>query len=88
MTFDARIKLMRLDVVAKRLAELGYSSDPSFAIGAIEALLIVLYLYQRTAILGAILFTGLFGGANARHLRVGSPLFTHDLFGAYLGLFA
>jgi len=30
--------------------------------------------------------TGLFGGAMATHLRVGSPIFTHFLFGVYLGL--
>jgi hypothetical protein len=85
---DAGIKLMRLDVVAKALTELGYPNDLGFMIGAIEATLLVLYLYQRTAVLGAVLFTGLLGGAIASHLRIGSPLFTHDLFGVYLGLFA
>ena len=38
--------------------------------------------------LGAILLTGLLGGAIATHLRVGSPVFTHLLFGFYLGLLA
>jgi hypothetical protein len=37
-------------------------------------------------VLGAILLTGLLGGAIATHLRVGSPVFTHLLFGFYLGL--
>lgn len=46
-----------------------------------------LYLFPRTAVLGAILLTGYLGGAVASHARVGSPLFTHDLFGVYLGLF-
>jgi hypothetical protein len=40
----------------------------------------------RTAVLGAILLTGYLGGAVATHLRVGDPLFTHVLFGVYLGL--
>jgi hypothetical protein len=30
---------------------------------------------------------GLLGGAMATHIRVGSPLFSHILFGIYLGLF-
>jgi hypothetical protein len=30
--------------------------------------------------------TGYLGGAMASHLRIGSPLFTHVLFGFYLGL--
>lgn len=40
-----------------------------------------------TSVLGAILLTGYLGGAVATHLRVGSPLLTHTLFGVYLGLF-
>lgn len=48
----------------------------------------MLYLIPRTAILGAVLFTGVFGGAIASHLRLGDPLFSHVLFGVYLGLFA
>ena len=36
--------------------------------------------------LGAILITGYLGGAIATHVRVDSPLFTHQLFGVYLAL--
>jgi hypothetical protein len=46
----------------------------------------VLYIVPQTAVLGAILLTGFLGGAVATHLRVGSPLFTHVLFGVYLGV--
>ena len=40
----------------------------------------------RTSVLGAILLTGYLGGAIASHVRIESPLFTHTLFGLYLGL--
>lgn len=46
----------------------------------------LLYAYPRTAVLGAVLITGYLGGAIATHVRVGSPLFSHTLFGVYLGL--
>jgi hypothetical protein len=46
-----------------------------------------LYLYPRTAVLGAVLVTAFLGGTVATHLRVGNPLFTHTLFGVYLALF-
>ena len=46
----------------------------------------VLYAYPRTSVLGAILLTGYLGGAMATHFRAGSPLFSHLLFGLYLGL--
>ena len=48
----------------------------------------LLYVFPRTSILGAILLTGYLGGAMATHLRAGSPLFTHLLFGFYLGVIA
>jgi hypothetical protein len=48
----------------------------------------VLYAMPRTALLGAILLTGLLGGAIASHVRIASPMFTHVLFGAYVGVLA
>ena len=56
-------------------------------IGAIELLGTLLYAWRRTSVLGAVLMTGLLGGAIATHMHVGSPLFSHTLFGIYLGLF-
>jgi hypothetical protein len=32
--------------------------------------------------------TGYLGGAVATHVRAGDPLFTHDLFGVYVGVLA
>ena len=55
-------------------------------IGAIELLGTLLYAWRRTSVLGAVLLTGLLGGAIATHMHVGSPLFSHTLFGIYLGL--
>jgi len=46
----------------------------------------LLYLWPRTAVLGAILITGYLGGAIATHARIADPLFSHTLFGLYLGL--
>ncbi len=45
-----------------------------------------LYAWPRTALLGAVVLTGLFGGAIATHLKLHSPLFSHTLFGLYLGI--
>jgi hypothetical protein len=87
LAFDTVIKLLELDVVAETLAGLGYPSDLGFAIGVVEFVCLVLYAVPRTAVLGAILLIALFGGGIASHIRVGSPLFSHILFGVYLGLF-
>lgn len=45
----------------------------------------LLYIWPRTAVLGATLITGYLGGAIATHLRIDSPLLSHTLFGVYLG---
>ena len=87
LAFDTAIKLVEAPVVAETLGSLGYPADLGLTIGIVELVCLVLYAVPRTAVLGAILLTALFGGGIATHIRVGSPLFTHVLFGVYLGLF-
>jgi hypothetical protein len=90
MTFDAGIKLVPIQPVIDSMVELGYPGTLGIArgIGIIELIAIALYAWPRTSVLGAILLTGVMGGAIATHLRVGSPVFTHLLFGLYLGMLA
>jgi hypothetical protein len=78
MVGDSAIKLLKLDVVSDALRELGYAPELGLPIGILQAVLLVLYLVTRTSVLGAVLLTGLFGGAFAAHLRLNSPFFTHD----------
>ncbi|HJR70917.1 MAG TPA: DoxX family protein [Gammaproteobacteria bacterium] len=84
---DTAIKLVQLPVVGETLAGLGYAPDLGLTIGVVQLVCLVLYAVPRTAVLGAILLTALFGGGIASHVRVDSPLFSHILFGVYLGLF-
>lgn len=88
---DGAIKVIPLPVVNETLIQLGYSGDVTSiarGIGVLTLVIGVLYAFPRTAILGAILLTGLLGGAMATHLRVSSPVFSHFLFGLYVGLVA
>ncbi len=86
MIFDAGIKLAQLPIVAETNATLGFQANAGLKIGVIEAVCLILYVFPRTAVLGAILMTAVMGGAIATHLRLESPLFSHTLFGVYLGL--
>ena len=90
LIFDGVIKLIPLPVVTETMAALGYSGDPALArlLGVITLVCAVLYAIPQTSVLGAILLTGLLGGAMATHLRVASPVFSHLLFGLYLGVIA
>jgi hypothetical protein len=86
--FDGVIKLVPIAVVTETLGQLGYPPELARGLGVLTLICAILYAIPRTSVLGAILLTGLFGGAIATHLRVGSPVFSHLLFGGYLGLMA
>lgn len=90
LIFDGGIKLAPLAIVTETMQQLGYSGSQELArgLGLMTLVIALLYALPRTSVLGAILLTGLLGGAMATHLRVGSPLFSHLLFGLNLGLLA
>ncbi|ESZ26309.1 DoxX family protein [Mesorhizobium sp. L2C084A000] len=85
MIFDGVIKLPPLDVVTQTMVPLGWPADANVArmLGVIST---ALYALPRTAVLGAILLTAYMGGAIATNVRVDNPLFSHMLFGVYLGI--
>ena len=80
-------KLIGAAVAESTLKDLGWPAGYAFWIGLIELACVLLYLIPRTSILGAILMMTVLGGAIATQWRVGNPVFSHLLFGVYLGLF-
>jgi hypothetical protein len=88
LLFDGAIKLVPWPVVTETMDRMGYGSSETLArsLGFITIACTVLYAIPPTSFVGAILLTGYLGGAIASHVRIGSPLFTHVLFGFYLGL--
>jgi hypothetical protein len=80
-------KFLMADMVAEQnMTPLGWPAKYLLVIGLIELGCVILYVIPRTSLLGAVLMTGLLGGAIATNLRVENPLFSHTLFGVYLGL--
>lgn len=79
-------KLLQLEVALAPMEVVGWPPKYLVLIGVIELVCLVLFLIPRTALLGAVLFTGLLGGALAANLRVDNPLFSHTLFSIYLGV--
>ena len=87
LSLDATAKLLALPVVVESGAALGFpGAGMARALGTILMVCAILYAAPRTAVLGAILLTGYLGGAVATHVRAGHPLFSHILFGVYLGV--
>lgn len=80
-------KFLMADMVAEQnMNPLGWPARHLMLIAVIELGCVALYVVPRTSLLGAVLMTGLLGGAIATNLRVGMPMFSHTLFGVYLGL--
>jgi hypothetical protein len=71
----AVMKLMKLASVIEGFAHAGVPERLIVPVGLIECTCVVVYLIPRTAVLGAILMTGLLGGATITTLRVGDPTF-------------
>ncbi len=80
-------KLLGMAVAEETLAALGWPHGYALMIGLIELAGTVFYVIPATSLLGAIIMTGLFGGAIATQVRAESPLFSHILFSFYLAAF-
>ena len=78
-------KFMGISAATDAMEVVGWPEKYLLLIGCIEVGCMILFLIPRTALLGAVLTTGLLGGSLAANLRVDNPLFSHTLFSVYLG---
>ena len=84
LAFDAAMKLAASPQAIEGTRALGFDPAVLLPLGLLQAILLVLYLVPRTAVLGAILWTGYLGGAVATHVRLENPWFSHILFPVYV----
>lgn len=87
--FSGVMKLVKPAPVIEGFIQLGYPESLALGIGIVELVCAVLYVIQRTSVLGGILLTGYLGGATATHLRIGQPFFAPIVLGVMVwgGLF-
>jgi len=69
------MKLVKAPAVMEGMGRTGFSERFIVPIGILELICVVVYLIPRTSVLGAILLTGLLGGATVTTLRIGDPTF-------------
>lgn len=80
-------KIGKAPQVVQGFAEFGFSQKVIVPLGIVEVACTIVYLIPQTAVLGAILLTGYFGGAICTHLRAGQPVLVFPLlFGIFLWL--
>jgi hypothetical protein len=87
---SATPKLMLHPSATESFERFGFDVGVTLPLGILEASIAILYLLPRTSVLGAILMTGLLGGATATQLRIEDPWFVFPLViggMAWLGLY-
>lgn len=87
LAFDAMVKVLYLPPAVEGTTQLGYSASIIVPLGVLQLVMLALYAVPRTAIFGAILWTGYLGGAVATHVRLGNPVATHLLSPVYVAVF-
>jgi len=75
LLFDAWGKLFQPRFVTEASARMGFPVHLLFGIGVVLLICTIAYAIPRTAVLGAVLLTGFFGGAVEAQLVAGSPTF-------------
>src|SRR5688572_19169593 len=75
LVFDGITKVMRVAPVMEACQKMGIAPDLAVTIGGLLLVCTGLYVYPKTAIVGAILLTGYLGGATAVHLIARSGIF-------------
>ncbi len=73
--FGSVMKLMKTTSVIEGFVRAGVPERLIIPVGVIELVCVIVYLIPQTAVLGAILMTGLLGGATITTLRIADPTY-------------
>jgi uncharacterized membrane protein YhaH (DUF805 family) len=87
---SSAMKLAKVPAAVEGFKKFGYPEHLLLVLGIVELSCALIYLFPRTAVLGAILMTGYLGGAVATHVRIGDPGFVTPIICGvlvWLGLF-
>jgi hypothetical protein len=89
LAFSAAMKFMQPPDMLKELGRLQLDQKLSVPIGIVEVTCALIYLFPRTAILGAVLLTGYLGGAILTHVRINDNFAPPIIMGVllWLGIF-
>lgn len=85
LLWDSIIKIMLHPIVLETMKIIDVPERLAMIIGIEELICVLVYLFPRTAVFGAVLLTGHLGGATAIQLRSGAPAF-NIVFPAIIGL--
>src|ERR1700690_3096529 len=73
MLLSGIMKIVHPPIIDEGFKHLGIPINLALGLGILEVSCAIIYAIPRTAVIGAILLTGYFGGAMLTSLRVGEP---------------
>jgi hypothetical protein len=73
--FGSVMKLMKTTSVIEGFVRAGVPERLIIPVGVIELVCVIVYVIPQTSVLGAILMTGLLGGATITTLRIADPTY-------------
>jgi hypothetical protein len=87
--FSVYGKLASGPAVVEGMGKVGIPMELLKPLALIEACCVIIYLVPRTAVLGAILFTGYIGGTIITHMRIGDNFLMQITLGilVWLGIY-
>ncbi|WP_267551059.1 DoxX family protein [Rhizobium rhizogenes] len=85
---DAAVDMFSPSLISAEMEATGFPTSQATLLGLIILVCAVLYAIPRTAVLGAILTTGFFGGAICTHFRLGEVGSPPQLISLVLGIMA
>jgi hypothetical protein len=83
---DGAVDLIAPGMVSAEMETTGFPASQAPLLGIIILVCALLYVFPRTAVLGAILVTGFLGGAICTHFRLGEIASPPQLICVLLGL--
>ena len=86
LIMSAVFKFIQPGDFAKGFSDMGWPVELAIVLGITELACALLYLFPRTAVLGAILLTGYLGGAIATHVRIHDDFIAPIIFGVLIWL--
>ena len=86
LAVDATMKVLQRPEAVQGTVELGYPASVLLGLRTVQVVCLAAYLWTRTAVLGAVLWTGYLGGAVATHVRLEHPWLSHSLFPVWVAV--
>jgi hypothetical protein len=84
LLMSAAFKFLKVPDAVTGMQKFGWDESKLLLLGILEIGSLLIYLFPKTAVLGAIILAGYLGGATATHYRVGDVIWGPIMVGIFV----